>query len=44
MLCKNANTFEDFSSELAGNLVKNFPVTPNKFNNDLTKQAILHKF
>ena len=38
MLWKNANTFEDFSSELAGNLVKKFPVTPNKFNNDSTKQ------
>ena len=38
MLCKNANAFKNLSSELAGNVVKKFPVTPNKFNNDSTEQ------
>ena len=38
MLCKNANAFKNLSSELAGNVVKKLPVTPNKFNNDSTEQ------
>ena len=33
---KNANTFKDFN--LAGNLVRKLPVTPNKFNKNLMKQ------
>lgn len=32
---KNANTFKDFN--LAGNLVRKLPVTPNKFNKNLMK-------
>ena len=34
---KNANTFKDFYSDLAGNLVRKLPVAINKFNNNSTK-------
>ena len=35
---KNANTFKDFYSDLAGTLVRTLLVTLNKFNNNSTKQ------
>ena len=36
---KNPNIFQDFFSDLAGNLVGKLPVALNKFNKLLTKQC-----
>ena len=37
---KNANTFKDVYSKLAGDLVGKLPVAPNKFKN----KAVLHEY
>ena len=39
---KNANTFKDFYSDLAGNLVRKLPVALNKFNNNSTKHYYMN--
>ena len=39
---KNANTFKDFDSDLAENLVRKLSVALNKFNNNLTKQYYMN--
>ena len=39
---KNANTFKDFYSDLARNIVRKLPVALSKFNNNLMKQYQLH--
>ena len=38
----NANTFKDFHSELARNLVRKWPVVLYKFNNNSTKQYFMN--
>ena len=39
---KNANTFKDFYSGSAGNLVAKMPVALNKFNKNSTKQYYMN--
>ena len=38
----NENTFRDFYSDLAGNLVRKLPVALNKFNNNSRKQYYIN--
>ena len=41
-LTKNANIFDDFYSDLAGNLLRKLPVALNKFNNYSQKQYYMN--